>query len=299
MNAVEGPAFAAPCHVLACKAGTSGSRDKKCDSARINSRLCIGRKVLRSTNMRRFIEFVKSAGTIGGGSVLLAIALFGVTIGEHVWEKNVAVGWLEWLAMTFFCFGAYQAWNNTDKKLQSEIRKQAGARIEGKIVLGYLDIRKDDPRNPAAGFPFMAQGCCVTLYVDVVNHNDSPVRFRAADTMLKAIINGRNFYGRWEHIPAQLLRVDDNRVKSDVLIDFFDGFYFSNQLQKGDPHLGHIRFLVEDFDQSIARGNKEVNAEVVVTIVDTLSKEHTICATLPLRVGTMWSINDAVKQTPS
>jgi len=83
--------------------------------------------------MGRFTAFLKGAGTYGGGSVVLAILLFAVAIGEHVKDKNIGVGWLEWIAIVFFCFGAYKAWDNTDKRLQESTR-QLKAHLPNVIV---------------------------------------------------------------------------------------------------------------------------------------------------------------------
>lgn len=96
--------------------------------------------------MGRFTAFLKGAGTYGGGSVVLAIILFAVAIGEHAKDKNIGVGWLEYLALGFFCFGAYKAWDNTDKRLQESIRqlKAQLPNVVVEIISAYILPRKNN-----------------------------------------------------------------------------------------------------------------------------------------------------------
>jgi len=66
--------------------------------------------------MTTFGRFIKAAGLLGGGSVVLAILLFLITIIEHIRDHNVEVFYLVLLAAVFFCFGAYQAWHDENRK---------------------------------------------------------------------------------------------------------------------------------------------------------------------------------------
>jgi hypothetical protein len=73
-----------------------------------------------------FIKFLKAAGSIGGGSVGLAIVLFGISIEEHFRDKNVNAYWLVLVAAIAIAFGAYRAWagefeKNTKPSLKIEL----------------------------------------------------------------------------------------------------------------------------------------------------------------------------------
>lgn len=74
----------------------------------------------------RFFRFLKAAGSIGGGSVGLAIVLFGISIEEHFRDKNVNAYWLVLAAGITFAFGSYRAWAgefemNTEPVLKIEL----------------------------------------------------------------------------------------------------------------------------------------------------------------------------------
>jgi hypothetical protein len=69
----------------------------------------------------RFYEFIKTAGALGGGSVILAILCFGITLVEHVKDHNVSASIFGLLTILFFCFGGYQAWNvERDERIKIE-----------------------------------------------------------------------------------------------------------------------------------------------------------------------------------
>jgi hypothetical protein len=71
----------------------------------------------------RFFKFLKAAGSIGGGSVGLAIVLFGISIEEHFRDKNVNAYWLVLTAGIAFAFGAYLAWADEFEKNTEPILK--------------------------------------------------------------------------------------------------------------------------------------------------------------------------------
>lgn len=58
----------------------------------------------------RWLEFIRTAGLLGGGSVLLAVVLFAIGIWEHYKEKNVPSMWLVATGVCSFAYGLYQAW---------------------------------------------------------------------------------------------------------------------------------------------------------------------------------------------
>ncbi|HEX5236448.1 MAG TPA: hypothetical protein VFW25_14095 [Silvibacterium sp.] len=73
--------------------------------------------------VRRPVEFIKTAGLFGGGSVTLAIILFLITGLEHYWNQNVTATVFAALGIIFFCFGAFTAWNKERDKYEAEVTK--------------------------------------------------------------------------------------------------------------------------------------------------------------------------------
>lgn len=71
----------------------------------------------------RFVEFITTAGYLGGGSVVLAIILFAIATWEHFKDHNVSPGLLAALGVVFFCFGAYWAWSKERDKFEAERNK--------------------------------------------------------------------------------------------------------------------------------------------------------------------------------
>jgi hypothetical protein len=70
---------------------------------------------------KRLYEFVKTAGVLGGGSVMLSIICFGITFAEHVRDHSVLASVFGFLTIIFFCFGAFQAWSKErDARLEIE-----------------------------------------------------------------------------------------------------------------------------------------------------------------------------------
>ena len=241
--------------------------------------------------MRRFLEFVESAGEKGWPSMIGTVIFVLAAVFEHFRDKNLTSFAFIFLAATIFCWGAYAAWSDTDKRLQQEMLKHQGARLEGLVKRGYLDMRSLEDRNSSA---MMASGCRVTLLVEITNHNHTPARLKPSDTKLQILIESKIYNGEWEHIPTGALLVDDDTVKVKTVTDFFDGMYYSTAIQQGEPHVGHIRFIVKEFNQEIARGRTQLDAKVIVTITDTLSKSHTIGSSVSLMVEKMLPVRDAI-----
>ena len=140
----------------------------------------------------------------------------------------------------------------------------------------------------------MASGCYVTLLVEITNHNYTPARLKPSDTKLQMLIDGKSYIGEWEHLPVGVLLVDDDTVRIKAITDFFDGMYYSTAIQQGEPRVGHMRFIVEEFNQEIAKGRTQLDAKITVIIVDTLSKSHTISESVPLTVEKILSIKEAI-----
>jgi hypothetical protein len=69
---------------------------------------------------KRLYEFIKTAGILGGGSVMLSLICFAVTFREHILDHNVPASVFGLLTIVFFCIGAFLAWNS-----------ERGKRVEG------------------------------------------------------------------------------------------------------------------------------------------------------------------------
>lgn len=219
------------------------------------------------------------------------VVFVGVSILEHVWDHNLASYVFVVLAAFIFCWGAFAAWGDTDKKLREEVLKHQGARLEGVIKRGYLDMRVPTKLD----FAFMVKGCCITLLVEIVNHNQFSARVMPSRTSLEAVIQGRSYHGEWVHSPQGMLVVNDDTVKVKAISDFFDEMYYSSAIEQGEPRIGHIMFLVEDFDQEVAKDKHQLDADITITINDTLSKPHVVSASMPLMIGKMLSAEEARK----
>ncbi|MFZ1007457.1 MAG: hypothetical protein WAN65_11505 [Candidatus Sulfotelmatobacter sp.] len=73
-------------------------------------------------DMRILAKFFKDAGYYAGGSVILAIILFAVSIWEHAKNKNVDTWWLWFIAVVLWCYGCAVAWY---REYKSGIAKDA------------------------------------------------------------------------------------------------------------------------------------------------------------------------------
>jgi hypothetical protein len=93
----------------------------------------------------RPIEFVKTAGLLGGGRVVLAIILMGIAIWEHIHGKNAATFIFGLLVVVFFCFGAYVAWSKERDKYEQEARKHEQPNLQLTLhdVLSSYDPNRD------------------------------------------------------------------------------------------------------------------------------------------------------------
>jgi hypothetical protein len=83
----------------------------------------VSNEKISSMTKLRVIEFIKTAGWLGGGSVMLAIILLGITIWEHIRSQNVATIVYGVLVMIFFSFGCYIAWSKERDKFELEAVK--------------------------------------------------------------------------------------------------------------------------------------------------------------------------------
>ena len=144
-------------------------------------------------------------------------------------------------------------------------------------------------------FAFVTKGCCITLLVEIVNHNQTSARVMPSRTSLEAVIKGRSYHGERVHSPRGMLVVNDDTVKVKAISDFFDEMYYSSAIEQGEPRIGHIMFLIEDFDHEVAKDQPQLDADLTITINDTLSKPHVVSTSMPLMIGKILSAEDARK----
>jgi hypothetical protein len=89
-------------------------------------------------NEHRIIGFLRTAGRLGGGSVVLAVILFVITGYEHFANHNIVATYFTVLGVVFFCIGAYLAWLKEHKSflnLQEKMMADA-PRMSIEIELG-------------------------------------------------------------------------------------------------------------------------------------------------------------------
>lgn len=77
----------------------------------------------------RVFEFLKTAGTLAGTGVLVAIALFVVSFYEHLNDHNVRASVLTIVAIVCYCWGAYSAWSNERERFEALEVKAARPQI--------------------------------------------------------------------------------------------------------------------------------------------------------------------------
>jgi hypothetical protein len=94
---------------------------------------------------QRPIEFIRTAGYAGGGSVTLAIILFFVTFFEHYEDHNVKAAVFAALGIVFFCGGAFIAWNKERDKFEAEVAKHGNPRFN--LGIGQIDVSFDQTRG--------------------------------------------------------------------------------------------------------------------------------------------------------
>jgi hypothetical protein len=95
----------------------------------------------------RVFQFLKATGRLGGGSVALALVLFGISIYEHLIEKNLSAYWLVLAAGVFFAFGAYDAWRSADSALAQEVGKSTKPLLKIELVRAFFDVSKVGNQN--------------------------------------------------------------------------------------------------------------------------------------------------------
>jgi hypothetical protein len=93
--------------------------------------------------MRKILSFFRTAGLLGGGSMILATILFVVSVVEQFKDRNVPAYWLLLAAALAFCFGAYSAWEKEDRALKDEKAKNGLPLLHGEAKVVFWEFWKD------------------------------------------------------------------------------------------------------------------------------------------------------------
>jgi hypothetical protein len=176
-----------------------------------------------------------------------------------------------WIASALcLVFASFRIWLGERKALEAEKGRNVGSDLRGSIRLGYIDKQRLSPKT---GWEDISQGCLVTVYVDVVNHNPQIAYPRADRSTLQIEFNGISHQGTWQHI-VDGLTVNDDRLVIKTVSDWFDGLF--QGLPQSLPRLGYMQFLVPSLSNDLLFGRDSIVVEATVTIVDTLDKKHSI-----------------------
>src|SRR5258708_9530221 len=95
------------------------------------TRFCHGESIGNMLRYR-FFEFLRTAGSLGWGSVVLAVILFTITIFEHIRDHNVTAFVVCFLGVFFFCLGAYLAWSK--ERVARNVAENARAIAEAELA---------------------------------------------------------------------------------------------------------------------------------------------------------------------
>src|SRR5271154_6779209 len=100
--------------------------------------------------MRTVLKFFTDAGYYGGGSVLLAIILLGVTLVEHARRQSIQSFWFYILIVVFFCIGSLVAWHKEYKVAQKYLDEQPrlGLQIRSQFGITEWLVQTDSKNNP-------------------------------------------------------------------------------------------------------------------------------------------------------
>lgn len=227
--------------------------------------------------MHRFRKFLDAAGERGWPSMIGTSVFVLLSILEHVWNHNVASYVFVVLAAILFCWGAYAAWSDADKQVEELKEKLLDRvpRVQGEIVLGYLEIGKRYKRDRLLIYE---RDCVATFYLRVVNHSDQDA-WMVLPPVLKMTINGRDYSGEYVAPMSNTLSVNDSELKGDRrindILQFGIGGIGMGVFQKPRLHPGWLMFNIPD-SQVHLDGNKPIVGAVSITLKDTLGGNHRI-----------------------
>jgi len=210
--------------------------------------------------------------------VMGTLIFVGASILEHLWDKNLASYVFLFLAAAVFCWGAYAAWDDADKKIKELKEKLSDRypRLVGEIVLGYLDFGKQCDKGRWVD---SASGAVATFYVKIVNHSTQDAWLMSGPG-LRMTIGGTEYVGTYTTPSPQALSVNDTELKGDRRISDLFSFGIGGMagvLQKPRLHPGWLMFNLEGLKDQL-ESNPDVIGSATITLGDTLGGVHAMNA---------------------
>lgn len=234
------------------------------------------RKAMYDLGMGSLYDFIKAAGGKGWPSMVGTATFIAVSILEHFWNHEVAAYAFVVIASATFCWGAFAAWSDSNKRVKELEEKVADRypRLVGSIERGYLDIGKQCVNGQ---WVESSTGCVATFYVKVANHSQQDA-WIALPPDFKITLDGADYVGRYAQLSSSALYVHDSELKGDRRI--FDMFGFSvggalGVFQKPRLHFGWVVFNLEGSRNELA-SKKEVIGSATMTLRDSLGGVHPI-----------------------
>jgi len=234
-------------------------------------------------DMRTLLRFFKDAGYIAGGSVLLAITLFAVSILEHAKNRNVDTWWLWFIAITLWCYGCVVAWYRQYKKVldrDAEIESlNKGSHVTGEIQVGNLDFRYPGIVDSRFVWHDFQHRCFANFWVAVVNNNPDTAYFNEVmgpPARVEVRIDGSIFRGSY-FLPVDGLAVKDARRvdKNDKRVgDSFFGPLRAHGMMQSKPWAGNISFNIIGLNKDTFKGETTIRSHVIIELIDTRGKPH-------------------------
>jgi hypothetical protein len=123
------------------------------------------------------ILFIRTAGRLGGGSLVVSIPLFLIGVVEHLKDHNVTASWMIAVAALLVCFGSYKAWSVIYDRLEAETAKNSKPDFQMDAVRAVKLVRKSGSVGPPS----------LLISSSVVNLVDAPSTIRSISLSLNAL----------------------------------------------------------------------------------------------------------------
>lgn len=251
--------------------------------------------------MKRILRFVQAAGSLGAGSVVLSIVLLGISVEEHLRDKNVPAYWLLFAAVIAFTFGAYRAWANENEALADELEKNSKPLLNIELAGTFFDVSKVPNKNQLQVH--------VYAYLKVTNLNSPETLIK--DGTLVMTVDGMRCKGvgddssikgnAVEHISN--FRVGGEVLRADVFGNTLSPFprivsrvNAETSLRRGIPQEGFFVFTFADLmDWNHESPYLMPVTDAVVTLRDSFDGLHRLEATsLNIPQGTLTTTGHAI-----
>jgi len=233
------------------------------------------------------------------GPVLAVIAIGSAIVSAIYWNDPTILAkvakWSAWstgVATVLLIFVAqYDAWKSERTALEAEQVKNSGSRIAADLFLGYLDVRHIAENQK--GLQPLDRGCCVTVFVIAVNHNECPALFWPAKTTAEMKIGQQCFSGKWSYIWPGITFKDSRLNPNSQCCDFFASIRPHSPMQRTFPAEGFMSFIFEDFDRNLLVDKTSIQANLKIVMQDTLNKPHENEGNLDLLIDSICLIGEA------